>query len=256
MKSPPLFLEPLVPVRRRSHNVNYTHTGPLRHSGCCTVAKGVSECIPEAERGKREEERLSSCLSHLSEDGSSHNGSENAIEDGDFSQWTESEAESDNSSSRHDQLFQRVKLSTKIPRQRSFLTAELYKEQQKIAMVRTASNSERLLQRPQTSLPSGPFIEKSPEGSQESAASLTGLDIPRLTPVDITTHAMADSTQHIRESIFAAEMTESLRRHLIWERQDKKTTIGAVLTRKDTAMKISNPQQPFDNERDYHVVGW
>ena len=54
--------------------MSYTHTGPLRHSGCCTVAKGVSECIPEAERGKREEERLSSCLSHLSEDGSSHKG--------------------------------------------------------------------------------------------------------------------------------------------------------------------------------------
>lgn len=239
----PMKFSPLVPVHLRSHNVSCIHTRAIKHGGCRTNAKGVGECIPEVERGieyKRGEDRVSSCSSHLSEDGSYHDGSENAIEDeDDSSQWTESETESDGSSSSDDQLFQRVKLSTKIIRQPSFLTAELCKEQQKIAPVRTASNSERLLQRPQTFLPSGPCIAKSPEGSQES-----------------NFHIMADPTRKTRESMFAAEITGSLKTHLIRERQDKRTTVGAVLTRKGTAMEIPNPQHSFDNERDYHVVGW
>ena len=259
MKSSPLLLEPLVPPR--SQNVSCIHTRAIKHGGCRINAKGVDECIPEAERGfeyKREEDRVSSCSNHLSEDESSYDGSENAIKDeDDSSQWTDSKTKSDNSSSSDDQLFQRVKLSTKILRQRSFLTAKLNKEQQNTALFQTASNSERPLQQPQTSLPSGPHIAKSTEG--RSAVSLTGLDIPRLTPADITTsnsRVMADSTRQIRESMFAAEMTGSLKRHLIWERQDKRTTVGAVLKRKGTAMKIPNSQHSFDNERDYHVVGW
>ena len=192
---------------------------------------------------------MSLCSSHLSEDESSHNEWENAIKDEDDSaDWTDSktETESDNLNSSDDQHFQRVKLSTKIFCQQSFLTTELYEEQQKKALVRTASNSE------QTSLPDGPLIAKSSEGSQKSAVSSTD-------HIDFTTsnsYVMVDSPQQIHESMFAAEITGSLRQHLIWKHQDKKGTVSAIMKHKGTAMKSLNPQCSFNNERDYHIVRW
>jgi Protein of unknown function (DUF3295) len=229
-----------------------------QHSESRIHAKRAGECIPEVERKfeyKRGEDKVSP---YLSEDGSFRNGSENAIEDeDDSSQWTDSKTESDGSSSSDDQLFKRVMSSANIPRQRSFLTTELNKIQREDALARNASNFQRL-QQPRTSLPNSLFITESPEGGQESAVLLTGLDIPRSTPVDITTsnsHAVADSPRKVRKNMLEAEMTSFLRANLLREHQDKRATVNAVLKRKGSP-KISSSRHSFDHERDYYEIGW
>ena len=183
---------------------------------------------------------------YLSEDGSFRSGSENAIEDkDDSSQWTDSKTESDGSRSSDGQLFKRVMSSANILHQRSFLTTELNKIQREDTLARNASSFHL-------------FIAESPEGGQESAVLLTGLDIPRSEPVDITTlnsHAVADSPRKVRKNMLEAEMTLLLRANLLREHQDKIATVSAVLKRKDSPNILSS-RHSFDNERDYYEIGW
>jgi Protein of unknown function (DUF3295) len=244
------------------HNVSRIHTRAIKHSESRIHAKRAGECIPEVEREfeyQRWEDKVSSYLNHLSEDGSFRNGPENATEDeDDFSQGTDSKTESDGSSSSDDQLFKRVMSSANIPRQRSFLTTELNKIQREDALARNASNFQRLLQRPRTSLPNSLFIAQSPEGGQQSPVLLTGLGISRSTPVDITTsnsHAVADSPRKVRKNMLEAEMTSLLRENLLREHQDKRITVNAVSKRKDSP-NISSSRQSFDNERGYYEIRW
>ena len=218
----------------------------LTHSESRIHAKRASECIPEDERNNRGEDKVPAYLIHLSEDGSFRSGSENAIEDkDDSSQWTDSKTESDGSRSSDGQLFKRVISSANIPHQRSFLTTELNKIQWEDTLARNASSFHL-------------FIAESPEGGQESAVLLTGLDIPRSEPVDITTsnsHAVADSSRKVRKNMLEAEMTLLLRENLLREHQDKIATVSAVLKRKDSP-NISCSRHSFDNERDYYEIGW
>jgi hypothetical protein len=84
-----------------------------------------------------------------------------------------------------------------------------------------------------------PSIVKSPEDSQEIAVSLAGV---------------VDSAQKIRKSMLTREMPELLRRNLVWERREKKTTVEAFEKRKGTA---ADPQDSsFEIPEDYHGVGW
>jgi hypothetical protein len=75
--------------------------------------------------------------------------------------------------------------------------------------------------------------------------------------------------------MLATELTESLRKHLLWERQQKNTTASAHLKRRHTAADVTRlveyPQlrgkghtsknnswnNPFDEgQYEYHAAGW
>ena len=54
---------------------------------------------------------------------------------------------------------------------------------------------------------------------------------------------MAHSPRTTRRNMLATELTESLRRHLLWERQQKSATANAFLKRRHTAHDMKNLQE-------------
>jgi hypothetical protein len=62
-------------------------------------------------------------------------------------------------------------------------------------------------------------------------------------------HQAALSPRTTRRNMLATELTESLRRHLLWERQQKTSTANAVLKRRHTSHDVANlkqyPEKPY-----------
>ena len=81
-------------------------------------------------------------------------------------------------------------------------------------------------------------------------ATRSRADVPRSRPIIMTastTHPPALSPRTTRRNMLATELTESLRRHLLWERQQKNTTATAVLKRRHTAHDMARLQEyPHD----------
>jgi hypothetical protein len=60
--------------------------------------------------------------------------------------------------------------------------------------------------------------------------------------------------------MLATELTESLRRQLLWERQQKSSTANAVLKRRHTSHDVANlkqyPERPCMKEGDANASSW
>ncbi|KAI0022868.1 hypothetical protein F4780DRAFT_141298 [Xylariomycetidae sp. FL0641] len=90
-------------------------------------------------------------------------------------------------------------------------------------------------------------------------------------------HQAALSPRTTRRNMLATELTESLRRQLLWERQQKSSTANAVLKRRHTSHDVANlkqyPEKPYmnknkdevasswnqylrDDDGGYHAQGW
>ncbi|KZF22510.1 DUF1752-domain-containing protein [Xylona heveae TC161] len=171
--------------------------------------------------------------------------SESAIEDDDdSSDWEDSVTESARSSMDDKQMFQRVDSRPHLTSRRSLLTNLLHQPQRAAAMQNIASRSTPALHRSRTSSPNGPSVAGSPE--DESALTMRGVGIPRSKPIGMNTsntQPPALSPRTTRRNMLATELTESLRRHLLWERQQKSTTANAVLKRRHTAHDVANLQE-------------
>ena len=74
---------------------------------------------------------------------------------------------------------------------------------------------------------------------------MRGPDVPRSKPIIVkpTPQALAHSPRTTRRNMLATELTESLRRHLLWERQQKSATANAFLKRRHTAHDMANLQE-------------
>jgi hypothetical protein len=77
-----------------------------------------------------------------------------------------------------------------------------------------------------------------------------GQEIPRsvaqpiiITTTNVTPHQAALSPKTTRRNMLQTELTASLRRHLLWERQQKNQTAAAVLKRRHTAHDVANLKQ-------------
>ncbi|KAH9905195.1 hypothetical protein F4778DRAFT_697355 [Xylariomycetidae sp. FL2044] len=107
-------------------------------------------------------------------------------------------------------------------------------------------------------------------------------EIPRSSARPITTSAQAQrqlSPRTTRRNMLSTELTESLRRQLLWERQQKSSTANAVLKRRHTSHDVANlkqyPEKAYmDKDKDeanasswnqyfsredfhgYHAQGW
>ncbi|KAI9769082.1 MAG: hypothetical protein M1840_004433 [Geoglossum simile] len=167
--------------------------------------------------------------------------SESAIDDDDSSDWEDSE--SGRSSVDEKEMFQRVDSRPTLTSRRSLLSTLLHQPERAAALQNAASRSTPAM-RSRTSSPNGPSVAASPE--EESALTMRGRQIPRSKPIIMTTpsiHPPTLSPRTTRRNMLATELTESLRRHLLWERQQKNTTASAVLKRRHTSHDVTNLQE-------------
>ncbi|GKU16725.1 unnamed protein product, partial [Fusarium langsethiae] len=104
----------------------------------------------------------------------------------------------------------------------------------------------------------GPSLGVSPEDSDEAPLMMKGMRGPGLKPIHEVPRSSAQpimtgpshiqpqaalSPRTTRRNMLATELTESLRRHLLWEREQKPSTANAVLKRRHTSHDVANLKQ-------------
>ena len=171
--------------------------------------------------------------------------SESAIEEEDESDWESSSSESGGSVPNDKPMFERVFRKPNLVSRPSLLTTLMHQPERAAALAEMASRSQSVLHRSRTSSPNGPSVAASPDDDEDSMLSLRNRD-PRSKPIIMTTsniHPPPLSPRTTRRNMLATELTESLRKHLLWERQQKNTTANAVLKRRHTAQDVANIQK-------------
>ncbi|KAL1624319.1 hypothetical protein SLS56_007858 [Neofusicoccum ribis] len=172
--------------------------------------------------------------------------SESAIEDDDEDQWEDSDDESGPSSVNEKVSFQRVDSKPNLTSRRSLLTTLMHEGDRAQALQNAASRSTPALRRSRTSSPNGPSVAASPNTHtlRYQPQPEPESQIPRSKPIIMTTsntHAPpALSPRTTRRNMLTTELTESLRKHLLWERQQKNSTNNAVLKRRHTSTDVKN----------------
>ncbi|KAL1649461.1 hypothetical protein SLS58_001516 [Diplodia intermedia] len=186
--------------------------------------------------------------------------SDNAIEEDDESQWEDSDDESGPSSVNDKVSFQRVDSKPNLTSRRSLLTTLMHEGDRAQALQNAASRSTPALRRSRTTSPNGPSMGASPNThtlryqpaqpaqpappAQPVQPEPEVQQIPRSKPIIMTTsntHAPpALSPRTTRRNMLTTELTESLRKHLLWERQQKNSTNNAVLKRRHTSTDVKN----------------
>ncbi|MCJ1251337.1 hypothetical protein MMC30_008569 [Trapelia coarctata] len=156
---------------------------------------------------------------------------ESAIEDED-SDWTDTQTDNSASSVNEKQFFQRIDPQSYLPSRQSLLTILVHQP-----ALRASKSTPPASPRSKTSLANGPLLaEEDPMLDKDEP------DTPDARHVKITTsntHPRALSPRTTRRNMLATELTESLPKHLLWERQGKNTTANAVLKRSHTAQDMA-----------------
>lgn len=191
---------------------------------------------------------------------------ESAIDDDDdSSDWEDSIEDSGKSSVDEKFNFQRVDSKANLTSRRSLITLMLAQNDRAHKLGNVASQSTSALPRPRTSR-HGPSLVASPNDSDDAPLMMKRPargpppmrpinEIPRsaaqpiMTTTNGVSHQAALSPRTTRRNMLATELTESLRRHLLWERSQKTSTANAVLKRRHTSHDVANlkqyPEKPF-----------
>jgi hypothetical protein len=181
---------------------------------------------------------------------------ESAIDDDDdSSDWEDAMGESGKSSMDH-KFFQRVDSKPNLTSRRSLITLMLAQNDR--APIRGNHVSQATPAIPRSRMADGPSLSASPNDSDEAPLTIKGMRSPGLKafhevpkskaqpiitgPNHIQPQA-AQSPRTNRRNMLATELTESLRRHLLWERQQKSSTANAVLKRRHTSHDVANLKQ-------------
>ena len=198
---------------------------------------------------------------------------ESAIEEDD-SDWEDSVSDSGAASPNDKKLFQRVDSKANLASRRSLLTTMMHQSDRAAALAGEASKTTSTRRRSGTTSGNESSAVGSPE-DDDSALEMEGNDITRSKPIIMTTsytHPPALSPRSTRKGMLSNELTESLRKHILWERQMKNTTANAHLQRRHTAHDVANLQQ-YPNRQgsqatsktnswnelggnDFHAAGW
>jgi hypothetical protein len=231
-------------------------------------------CIEEADTD--EEEAVESGEEERSPASETSEVSESAIDESD---WEDSD-EPEESSVDDTALFKRVDSQANLVSRRSMLTMQLHEPDQKPGLANIASRSSPALRRSRRSSPNGPSLPASPDEG-EPVLTMRGPESSRpkaiITPTNTNPHSLAHSPRTTRRNMLATELPESLRKHLLWERQQKNTTAHAVFKRRHTAQNLAvlheqaggrngaaghdasrnNSLNPYyDSAWEYHAKGW
>ncbi|MCJ1344416.1 hypothetical protein MMC31_002619 [Peltigera leucophlebia] len=167
-------------------------------------------------------------------------------EDDDGSDWEDSVTDNGETQSNDQNLFKRVDSKPNLVSRRSLLTTQLNESDRKFAFAAQASKAAPPLQRSRTMILRGPSTGTSPEDEEDAALAMRGSRMTRSKPIIMNTantHPPTLSPRTTRRNMLATELTESLRKHLLWERQQKSTTATAVLKRRHTALDVTNLQE-------------
>ncbi|KAG6075200.1 hypothetical protein E4U16_003536 [Claviceps sp. LM84 group G4] len=222
---------------------------------------------------------------------------ESAIDDDegdDSSDWEDSVEESGKSSVDDKQLFQRVESKVNLTSKPSLISLMFAQDERTRSMMGghtlSSHRSTPAHWRPRVthSNSSGPGFSPSVSGEPSLVPRGSALkpisEIPRSSAQPITTATApipfsgALSPRTTRRNMLATELTESLRRHLLWERRQKTMTANASLRRRHTSQDVHHlrqyPDKPFmkpgedaearslnhDLDRQtrngYHAKGW
>lgn len=171
--------------------------------------------------------------------------SESAIDDDEDSDWEDSVTESGRSSvadnnNNNNQMFQRVDSRSNLVSRRSMLTMMM---NQPNKIQNSNFRSSPALQRSRLTSPNGPSHPTSQP--EDENLTMRSPDVPRSKPIIVrpSPQSLAHSPRTTRRNMLATELTESLRHHLLWERQQKSATANAFLKRRHTAHDVTNLQK-------------
>ncbi|EGU78246.1 hypothetical protein FOXB_11244 [Fusarium oxysporum f. sp. conglutinans Fo5176] len=137
-------------------------------------------------------------------------------------------------------------------------------------------NSQSTSAIPRSPVTNDPSPGTSPNDSDEAPLMMKRMRGPGLNPIHEVPRSSAQSIMtgpnHIqpqtvlsprtaRRNMLATELTESLRRHLLWERQQKSSTANAVLKRRHTSKDVANlkqyPEKPcMKKSEDVNASTW
>ncbi len=173
---------------------------------------------------------------------------ESAIDDDsedeeDDDDWEDDASETAENNANDKPLFQRVDSHPNLVSRRSVLTAELNQLDRAATFANLASKSTPVIRRTKTSTSSVPS-DGAPPVEDPSLTMLPG-HMTRSKPIVMNTpnaQQMAFSPKTTRRNMLATEMTESLRKNVLWERQQKKATTNAIIKRRHTAQNLTNLQ--------------
>lgn len=204
---------------------------------------------------------------------------ESAIESDDDDDWEDSNEDSHANSVDDKTFFQRVDSKANLTSRRSLITLALEQNNRRGNLGGVASQSTPAIHHRSRTSFNGPSLVASPNDSDEAplmmkrqsrAAPMRPIkEAPRSSAQPIRANApngntqpMALSPRTTRRNMLATELTESLRRDLLWERSQKSSTANAVLKRRHTSNNIANlkqyPQQPYMNREngDMNANSW
>jgi len=206
------------------------------------------------------------------EDDEDDDAIEEDSEEGDEDEeWEDDASENGDAATSATPTFQRVDSKPNLVSRRSLLTDLMNQSDRAAAFVNMASKSTPALRRPRTSTPNGPSVGASPE---EQNLALLGPHMSLSKPIvmtEVNNFPMALSPRTTRREMLATELPGSLRKGVLWERQQKKSTVNAVMKRRHTAHNLTNlkdyPEataQERSNLNDYfsrglgeyHQAGW
>jgi len=193
------------------------------------------------------------------EDSDSDYIDESAIDDDDSSDWEDSNEDSGKSSVDDRFNFKRVDSKPNLTTHRSMLTLLLAQGNRTRGLGNDASRSTSAIPRARANLNGPSMVHHSPNDSDEAPLMMKRgtnrappmrpiNEVPRSSaqPIDVTatlTQPIALSPRTTRRNMLSTELTESLRRNLLWERQQKSSTANAVLKRRHTSQDVANLKQ-------------
>ncbi|KAK1981032.1 hypothetical protein LZ30DRAFT_782327 [Colletotrichum cereale] len=188
---------------------------------------------------------------------------ESAIdEDDNSSDWEDSNEESNKSSIDEKTFFKRVDSKVNLTSRRSLITLMIEQNDRKSsskAIGNIDSQSTSKLPWSHTNHPAPPTLAVSPNDSDDAPLMMKRgvrssplkptTESPRSAARPIHTTAShshlqaALSPRTTRRNMLATELTESLLRNILWERQQKSSTANAVLKRRHTSHDVANLKQ-------------
>ncbi|KAF2760322.1 DUF1752-domain-containing protein [Pseudovirgaria hyperparasitica] len=226
----------------------FRRPAPTRKRASFKIGADIATTQSEEDEEEEEEEEEEEDNDEIDSDAidTDDDPSESAIDDDD-DDWLDEEDESGPSSVNPSELFQRVDSRPNLTSRRSLITSALHEGDRVRALQNDASRSSPAIRRSRTSSPNGPSIAASPKENTTPHHPLEqrGMLIPSK-PIIMTTsntHPPALSPRTTRRNMLSTELTESLRKHLLWERQQKNATSNAALKRRHTSTDMKNLKQ-------------
>ncbi|KAI9711881.1 MAG: hypothetical protein M1828_001792 [Chrysothrix sp. TS-e1954] len=183
------------------------------------------------------------------EEGDDTEVSESAIDDDDA--WEDDDVMSESQSKLNDQglKFPRVDSKVNLTSRRSAITLNLEEERSRGRFNSTNSRSSPTLRRSRTSTPNGPSMPASPE--EDAGAHMKAAGFKYSKPVNLASPMPQQqapnplqSPRSTRRAMLAGELSESLRKHMLHERQQKNPLGGAgLLKRAHTSSDVKTMSQ-------------